>query len=466
MGQPELFVVRRERMGIWRRMGNSFSQAAVSREIDEEINAHLAMRAEDNVAAGMTEREARRNARVRFGNAQAMRERTLAADAALLLESVWADVRYACRGLWKNPGFALTAIVVLGLGIGAAVALFAFVDAALIKPLPYKEPSRLVSLYETVPSCLLCNVSYQNFRDWQRDARSFQSIEVWGYARYAVHAKGAIEPTDGTRVSDGFFRALGVTPMLGRDFHAGEDAPGAPRTLLISYAAWQKRFSGQADVIGRVIQLDDLSFTVIGVLPREFHFSPRGDAEFWAALNDPDGCQKRRGCHSLFGVGRLKDGVSVTAAAEEMKAIAGQLEKQYPESNKGFGAVVRPLSEAVVGQIRPILLVLMSGAGLLLLIACVNVVSLLLVRSEGRRQEIAVRGALGATATRLMRQFVTEGLVLVAAGAALGLGAAYVAMRLLLGLIPASRMQAMPYLEGLGFNARVLGFATAIAVLA
>ena len=453
-------------MGIWRRVGNLFSRAVVSREIDAEIAAHLEMRAEDNVARGMSPDEARRDARVRFGNRVALRERTVAADAALLLESFWADVRYACRGLWRNKGFAGTAIAVLGLGMGASVAIFAFVDAALIKPMPYQEPSRLVSLYETVPSCLLCNVSYQNFRDWQREARSFQSIEVWGYARYAVHANGAIEQTEGARVSDGFFRALGVAPILGRDFHAGEDAPGSPRTLLISYATWQKRFGGQIDAIGKVIQLDDVSFTVIGVLPKEFHFSPRGEGEFWTALNNPDGCQKRRGCHSLFGVGRLKDGVSVASAAEEMKAIAAQLGRQYPESNKGFGAVVRPLSESEVGEIRPILLVLMCGAGLLLLIACVNVVSLLLVRSEGRRQEIAVRGALGASVTRLMRQFVTEGMVLVVAGAALGLGAAYVAMRLLLGLIPASRMRAMPYLEGLGFNARVLGFSMAIAALA
>jgi len=193
-------------MGIWRRVGNLFWRVKVGREIDEEISAHLALRAEDNVAAGMPEREARREARVRFGNPVAMRERTMAADAALLLESIWADVRYACRGLLRNRGFAATAIAVLGLGIGAAVALFAFVDAALIKPMPYADPTRLVSLYETVPSCLLCNVSYLNFRDWQRDARSFQSIEVWGYARYAVHANGGIEPTDGTRVSDGFFR--------------------------------------------------------------------------------------------------------------------------------------------------------------------------------------------------------------------------------------------------------------------
>ena len=453
-------------MSLMRRIANVFKRSRVDREIRRELDAHIEMRLEDNRAKGMPEREARRDALVRFGNPVSMRERTMEADAALWLGSLWSDVRYACRQLLRNPGFALTAIVVLALGMGASVAIFAFVDAALIKPMPYADPARLVSLYETVPSCLLCNVSYQNFRDWQRTARSFRSIDVWGYARYALHAAGGIEPTEGARVSDGFFRTLGVTPMLGRDFYPGEDAPGAPRTMLISYAAWQKRFSGSRDVVGKTIHLDDLNYTIIGVLPQEFHFSQRGDAEFWAALNDPDGCQKRRGCHSLFGVARLKDGITVAAAAAEMTAIAAQLEKQYPESNRGFGAVVRPLSEAEVGAVRPILLVLLSGAGLLLLIAFVNVVSLLLVRSEGRRQEIAVRGALGASTGRLIRQFMTEGLVLVAAGTSLGLGTAYAAMHLLLGLIPANRMQAMPYLNGLGFSAPVFAFAAGIAVLA
>ena len=453
-------------MSMTSRILNLFRRTRVDREIRRELDAHIAMRAADNEARGMFPQDARRDALVRFGNSAAIQERTTEADAALWLESLWTDLRYACRQLLRNPGFALTAIVVLALGMGASVAIFAFVDAALIQPMPYAEPTRLMSVYETVPACLLCNVSYQNFLDWRRTNTSFAALEVWGYARYALHVNGGIEPTEGARVSDGLFRALGVTPMLGRDFRPGEDLPGAPRTVLISYGAWQKRFGGSSDVVGKRIQLDDLIFTIVGVLPQNFHFSQRGDAEFWTTLNDPDGCQKRRGCHSLFGLGRLKDGVSVAAAAEEMKAIAAQLERQYPESNRGFGVVVRPLSEGQIGEIRPILLVLQCGAGLLLLIACVNVVSLLLVRSEGRRQEIAVRGALGASAARLIRQFVTEGLVLVAAGSLVGLGGAYAAMRLLLGLIPANRMQAMPYLLGLGFNARVMTFAAAVAALA
>jgi macrolide transport system ATP-binding/permease protein len=179
-------------MPLMRRIANLFKRSRVDREIRRELDAHIEMRQEDNRARGMSAHEARRDALVRFGNPVSMRERTTEADAALWLESLWGDVRYARRQLWKNPGFALTAIVVLALGMGASVAIFAFVDAALIKPLAYVEPARLVSLYETVPSCLLCNVSYQNFRDWQRSARSFKSIDIWGYARYAVHAAGGI----------------------------------------------------------------------------------------------------------------------------------------------------------------------------------------------------------------------------------------------------------------------------------
>jgi predicted permease len=453
-------------MSVISRIVNLFRRTRVRREIDRELASHIDLRIEDNLASGMSPRQARRDALVRFGNPMVMKDRTTASDTALLLESIFSDVRYACRQLFKNPGFAATAILVLSLGIGASVAIFAFVDAALIKPLPYKEPARLTAVYETVPSCLLCNVSYQNFLDWRKMTRTFESLEVWGYARYALHSPEGVQSIDGTRVSDGFFRILGVAPMMGRDFHAGEDAPGAPRTAIISYGAWQKLFGSDPHILGKVVRLDDLSYAVIGVLPQDFHFSPRGDSDFWTALNDPDGCQKRRGCHSLFGIGRIRSGVSIAGAAEEMKAIAAQLEKQHPDSNNGFGAVVLPLSDAVVGKIRPILIVLLCGAGLLLLIACVNVVSLLLLRSEGRRQEIAVRGALGASLPRLMRQFITEGVVLVTAGAALGMALAYVAMRALLSLVPTNRMSANPYLEGLGFNPHVAAFAACIAVLA
>jgi macrolide transport system ATP-binding/permease protein len=452
-------------MSLVRRVLNLFSRSQVEREIDAELRSHIDMRVEDNLAAGMSLEAARRDALLRFGNSTAVKERVTGMDTALLLESVYSDVSYAFRQLIKNPGFAGTAILVLALGICASVAVFAFVDAALIKPLPYREPARLVGVFETTVSCPLCNLSYLNFRDWKKNNLPFSSMEAWGYSTFLLRSSEGAQPARGARVTDGFFRTLGITPILGRDFYPGEDAPGKSPTVLLSYAAWKNRFGENRNVVGQAITLSETSYTIIGVLPPEFQFAPRGPAEFWTPLNDPTSCEQRRGCHSLFGVARLKDGVSLESSRAAMKAIARQMEKVYPE-NRGYGADVVTLSEIVAGNIRPVLLVSLIGAGMLLLIACVNVSSLLVVRSESRKREIAVRGALGASRGRLIRQFATEGLALVAFGSAVGLTSAYLLMHLLLRLIPADMLERMPYLSGLGLNFRVMIFAGLISFLA
>jgi predicted permease len=452
-------------MALLGRVANLFRRSHLDREIATELQSHIDLRTDDNIARGMAPAEARREALLLFGNRAATRERVTAADATLLFDSVWSDIRYACRQLMKNPTFAGTAVLVLALGVCASVAIFAFVDAALIKPLPFHDPARLVGVFETATSCPRCNVSYLNYRDWKKNNLPFSSLEAWGFSTFLLRGAEGTQPVRGARVTDGFFRMLGVTPALGRDFYPGEDAPGAPRTVLVSYAVWQKRFGGSRGVLGQAITLSDTSYTIIGVLPREFQFAPRGPAEFWTPLNDPTSCETRRGCHSLFGVARLKDGVPLQSALAEMKAIAQQLERQYPE-DRGYGADVVALSEVVAGNIRPVLLMLLGGAGLLLLIACVNVSNLLVVRSESRKREIAVRGALGASSSRLIRQFVTEGLVLVALGSAAGLGSAFLTIRMLMNLIPADMKEGMPYLAGLGLNPRVLAFAGSISLLA
>ena len=446
------------------RLGGWLNGNRREREFSDEIDSHLQLHIDDNLRSGMTPKQARREAVLRLGGVEQARQVYRERGTLPLIENAIQDLRFTLRQLRKNPGFAATATLMVALGMAASVAIFAFVDAALIQPLPYHDPTRLVSVYETVASCPLCNVSYQNWRDWKKSDTVFSALEVWGYTRYQLPGQDGTESAMGTRVSDGFFRALGVTPMLGRDFYAREDLPGAPRTVLISYGEWQKRFGGSANAVGRVVALSGIPYTIIGVLPRDFHFAPRGESGYWTALNEPSSCDKRRACHGLFGLARLKDGVSVSTAAAEMRTIAGLLEKQFPDSNHGFGATAVPLSESIIGNIRPTLLVLLGGAGLLLLIACVNVVSLLLVRTESRRQEIAVRGALGASAARLVRQFATESLVMVVAGSVLGIGGATLTMQLLLKLVPEDRMQGMPYLLQLGLHPRVLGFATLIAI--
>jgi macrolide transport system ATP-binding/permease protein len=376
------------------------------------------------------------------------------------------DLRYAFRQLRKSPGFACTAILVLALGMCATVSIFGFVDAALIKPLPYPNPNRLVEVTESIAMIPRANLSYPDYLDWKKLNRVFSSMDVYSGTGYLLRTSAGTEPVPGTRVSDGFFHTLGITSVLGRDFYAGEDLPAAPRTVMLSYAAWMNRFGGRKDVIGEVVALSGISHTIIGVLPQDFQFAPRGNAEFWTTLHASDSCALRRSCHNFNGIGRLKDGISVQMALANMQAIARQLEMQYPADNRGQGASVLPLSEVIVTDVRPILLVLLGGAGLLLLIACVNVSSLLLVRSESRKREIAVRGALGASRSRLMRQFITEGFVLVAAGSVLGLAAAQGAMQVLTRLISKDMMTGMPYLVGLGLNLHVLVFAGAISLIA
>jgi predicted permease len=379
------------------------------------------------------------------------------------MENLHQDIRYALRQLRKSPGFAITAILILTIGIGASTAIFGFVDAALIRPLPYAEPGRLVDVNESAALFPRCNLSYPDYLDWKKLNQVFSSLDAYNQYGYLLRNSSGSEPVSAVRVSTGFFKTLGVAPFLGRDFHAGEEQLEAPQTVILSYATWQKRYGGRKDAAGETVTLSGVPFTIIGVLPQSFQFTPQGDAEFWTTLRAED-CNTRRGCHNLYGIGRLKDGVTVEAALADMKAIARQLEIQYPDDNRGQGAWVKPLSEVFVKDVRPIFLALLGGAGLLLVIACVNVSSLLLVRSESRKREIAVRGALGASRLRLMRQFTTEGLALAFAGGLLGLAVAQAGMQVLMGLIAKDLMTYMPYLSGLGLNSHVLAFALAISV--
>jgi predicted permease len=435
------------------------------REVAAELEAHLELHIDDNLRAGMSTEEARRAAILKLGGMEATKQVCRERNGVPVIENLMRDGRFAIRQLRKNPGFTGTAVLMLALGMGASVAIFAFVDASLIQPLPYRDPARLVAVYESNPMCPECNLSYPDYLDWKKLNRVFRSLEMYANAGYSVSTAGGLEPTHGARVSDGFFRTLGVTPVLGRDFYRGEDLPGAQRAVLLSYGAWQKRYGGKRDVLGRTVALSGNPYAIIGVLPADFHFAPTEPADFFTTFHAESECDLRRSCHGIYGVARLKDGVTAGTALADVSGIAKQLEKEYPE-NKGQGAAVLPLGEVIIGSIRPMLLVLLSGAGLLLLIAGVNVASLLLVRAEGRRREMAVRGALGAGRGRLISQFATEGLILAGMGSALGVVAAVWTMNLLLHLLSADVLAHMPYLRGLGLNAHALVFAGGIALLA
>jgi predicted permease len=380
------------------------------------------------------------------------------------MKSLLQDIRYGFRQLRNNRGFAVTAIITLSLGIGGSAAIFSFVDAALVKPLPYKQPSRLVNLYESIPLGPRFHLSYPDYLDWKRLNTVFNSLNVYENIAFSLSTPEGAQFAEGARVSAGFFRTLGVVPVVGRDFGEDEDQKSKAPVVLLSYAAWQKRYGGRNDVLGQTVVLDGTPNTIIGVLPPDFHFAPAEPADFWSTMLLAD--RDCRACHSLYGIARLKDDVSFSAAYANIRTIARQLEKEYPNSNRDQAAYMLPLTDVIVGDIRPILLVVFSGAALLLLIAGLNVASLLLVRTEGRRREIGVRGALGASPARLVRQLVTEGLSLAMISCVFGLGSALGVSQLLLKLIPKDRLASMPFLHGRGMSFHLVAFVLAVSFLA
>jgi len=448
-----------------RKLAILFRRNRFRRDLDEEMAYHRGEAEKELVAGGMSREGARHAARRRFGNAARLRERS-GEVVRFDLEGIVQDLRFAARQLRKNPAFAVMATLILALGIGSCVAIFAFVDAALIKPLPYPDPTRLVHVTEKEGSRPLVNLSYPDYVDWKRLNTTLDSLEVFTGGPYSLGTPSGAESIHGTRVSAGFFRTLGVVPTLGRDFRDGEDKPGAPGVVMLSYGAWQRRFGGRRDVIGQSVMLSNIAHTIIGVLPANFNFALSGDAEVWTTVRPNEQCQLERSCHSLFGIGRLKSGVTVSAALVEMQQIARQLEIQYPGSNRGRGASVKLLSDQIIGDIRPALLVLLGAAGLLLLIACVNVSSLLLVRAESRRREIAVRGALGASPARLHRQFITEGLALALCGCAAGLGLAFAGIDALKRLVSKQMSASIPGIDAISINTHTLLLSAALVLFA
>lgn len=450
---------------FFRKLGVLFRREGFGSELDEEMAFHREQTERELIEVGMSPEEARFAAMRRFGNATRLKEQSHEVTG-FAAESVWQDLRFALRQMEKNPGFTATAILMLTLGIGASTAIFGFVDAALIKPLPYAQPNRLVDVDESANVFPRSNLSYEDYQDWKRMNTTLSSLDVYTSNGYLLQMGSTSEPVQGERVSDGFFRTLGVQPMLGRDFRPGEDKPGQPKILILPYGTWMARFGSRRDVIGQTMRLSGDAYTIVGVLPQSFAFAPRGNAEFFVPLLDKNACEQRRGCHNLDGVGRLRDGVTMQAALADLKKIAAQLAIQYPVTNRDQGATVQPLSELINGQVRPILLTLLAGAGLLLLIACVNVASLLLVRSESRRREMAVRGALGATPARLLQQFITESVLLSIAGCGAGVLTGALIMMLLKRLIPKAISQNTPFVTEVGLNVHMLIFAFGVAVLA
>ena len=443
-----------------------FRKEQVHRELDEELRAYQEMAAEEKMKDGMSRKEALRAVRLERGDLEVTKEVVRSGGWEFFVESVYQDLHFALRQWTKNPAFALTAVVVLALGMSASIAIFGFVDAALLQPLPYASPERLMSVNESNVESPRWPLSYLDYLDWERLNKSFSSLDIYQGRGYLLRTLSGALPVQGERVSGGFFKTLGVRPMLGRDFYPGEDRPGGPNVVILSYGAWLHHFGASRDALGQTLDLDNQAYRIVGVLPRTFSFARAGNAEFWVPINTLTPHEQVRTFYNFWGVGRLRDRVSVREALSEMRAIAKQLQMQYPTPDRYEDASVIPLSDVINGSVRPILLTLLGGAVLLLVIACVNVASLVLVRSENRRREIAVRDALGAAPARLVRQFATEGLFLVGFGSVIALVFADWLMKTLERIVPKDMAADMPFLNGVGMNGHTSAFTLAIALMA
>jgi predicted permease len=385
------------------------------------------------------------------------------------MDTLLQDIRYGVRILRRRPGFAIVAALVLTLAIGANLTIFTFVDAALLRPLPYHDADRLVKIWDSRRSEVSSRfeASYPDYLDWRQQNEAFSSLAAYNRAGDAIlSATSGPEMIPVATVSDNFFETLGVAPILGRAFQDGEEAASSPRYALLSYGFWQGQFGGRRDIIGQSLTLNSVPRTIIGVLPRGFHFAPAGEPDLYLTFHATGGMLIRRNLHWLHPIGRLKPGVSLEQSQSLMNTLAANLEKQYPDSNKELRTTVVPLSEVITGQIKPILTVLLAAVGMLLLIACANIANLLLARSVTRAKEFAIRSALGAQRWRVVRQLLVEGALLGSVGAISGVVLAIILTKWMLNTLPVRMLQDMPYLKDAAVEPRTVLFAAVLALLA
>ncbi|MFN2596640.1 MAG: ABC transporter permease, partial [Pyrinomonadaceae bacterium] len=387
------------------------------------------------------------------------------------METLLQDVRYNFRLMLKRPGFTAAVVLTLALGIGANTAIFSVVNAVLLRPLPYGEPDRLLTVWETMPGNDRRYVAPGNFADWRAQAQSFAQLAAYADAGFNLSGDGEPERLTGAAVTPNLFDTLGVRPLVGRAFSPEDVSREEGRVAVLSYALWQSRFGASRDVVGRSVTLDEKSYTVVGVMPQGFRFPAR--AELWvmgsegapvppslAAQSRGASPARSRDIHISYVVGRLKPGVAAAQAQAELSAVAQRLAAQYPETNEGLGVSLVPLHKQIVGDVEPTLLVLSAAVALVLLIACTNVANFLLARVAQRERELSIRVAIGASRARLLRQMLTERLMMSLAGGLLGLLVATWCVALFVRLSPGD----IPRLEEVGLDARLLVFTLLVSL--
>lgn len=455
---------------------NLFRRKQMTADLSEELRQHLDEKIESFVAAGMPREDAVHAARRAFGNATLLEQRSCEVWMWPFLESLWADVKFAFRQLRKAPGFTLTVILTLALGIGATAAIFSLVDGVLLRPLPFPQQNRLLWLAEAVhPNGASRNVtqhfgqaplSYPDFFDWRAKNHTLAGIASYRTDNFTLIGRGDARELTGAVVSAGFFRVLGIVPAIGNGFQRNDEANGF-HVVVLSHQLWQSVFNSDPNIVGKNIQLGGVGYRVAGVMPKAFQFPIQTPAPaFWVSLavdgSPGNETTTQRGAHMLHVIGRLKPGVSLAQAQADLNVVAAALAMKYPDTNTRFNSVVvQPELNHLVGNSAPALRVLFGAVILLLLIACANVAGLLLSRGVNRRREMAIRAALGASRATILWQMIVESLVLSCAGGALGFGLSFAMLRALLLFVPGN----LPRLSAISIDGSVLAFAIVASLL-